>query len=239
MHGFQMHGDPVRLEDLHERIRKLLTDALLHREAAREQPDEARQLRQPEDVLMGDVAHIRQRVHKRFGRPLMDHQPHMSDPIDALIAALDDPTRRALYRYVAGSDHEVSRDEAAGAAGVSRSAAAFHLDKLVDAGLLIPSFRRLNDRSGPGAGRPAKLYRSSRSAIELSIPPRRYLIAGEILTSALRAISPVTAEAAVRRAAVERGRRVVEELRQDGLAGPPLTSALRLLGFEPHVAPGR
>ncbi len=162
----------------------------------------------------------------------------MTDPIDALIAALDDPTRRALYRYVAGSDHEVSRDEAAGAAGVSRSAAAFHLDKLVEAGVLIPSFRRLNDRSGPGAGRPAKLYRSSRSAIELSIPPRRYLIAGEILTAALQAISPATAEEAVRAAAVERGRLVAEELRQDGLAAPRLTSALSLLGFDPEVARG-
>jgi predicted ArsR family transcriptional regulator len=90
------------------------------------------------------------------------------------VAALQDPVRRTLYEYVAAHDHDVSRNEAAEAAGVQRTLAAFHLDKLVEVGLLEAVFRRLNDRSGPGAGRPAKVYRRAAAEHEVSIPPRDY-----------------------------------------------------------------
>ena len=70
------------------------------------------------------------------------------------IALLQDPIRRRLYDYVAAQDHEVSRNEAAENAGIQRTLAAFHLDKLVDAGLLETASRRLSGRTGPGAGRP-------------------------------------------------------------------------------------
>jgi predicted ArsR family transcriptional regulator len=75
------------------------------------------------------------------------------------IASLDEPARRALYEWVATSGRAVGRDEAATAVGVSRALAAFHLDRLVKDGLLVPEYRRLTGRTGPGAGRPAKLYR--------------------------------------------------------------------------------
>jgi hypothetical protein len=63
-------------------------------------------------------------------------------------------------------------DEAAAEMGISRELAAFHLDRLVSGGLLVPEYRRLNDRTGPGAGRPAKLYRRSAADIALSLPPQ-------------------------------------------------------------------
>ncbi len=75
------------------------------------------------------------------------------------VAALADPLRRALYRYVAEQPGAVSRDQAAEGVEVPRHTAKFHLDRLVDAGLLVAEFRRLTGRTGPGAGRPAKLYR--------------------------------------------------------------------------------
>src|SRR5918911_20308 len=53
-----------------------------------------------------------------------------------------------------------------------RDLAAFHLDKLVEAGLLEASFRRLGERRGPGAGRPAKLYRRGAGEVAASLPPR-------------------------------------------------------------------
>ena len=53
----------------------------------------------------------------------------------------------------------VDGNEAAASVGISRALAAFHLDRLVKDGLLIPEYRRLSGRTGPGAGRPAKLYR--------------------------------------------------------------------------------
>jgi predicted ArsR family transcriptional regulator len=100
--------------------------------------------------------------------------------IDA-VSLLAEPVRRALYRYVAAAPAEVGRDEAAAAVGVSRSLAAFHLDKLVDAGLLATSYRRISGRSGPGAGRPAKLYRRAEGEHAVSLPPRAYAAAAHLL----------------------------------------------------------
>ena len=77
----------------------------------------------------------------------------------SVIAVLDDPVRRRLYDYVSARGDGVSRSEAAQAAGIGRTLAAFHLDRLAEAGLVEVTFARPAGRSGPGAGRPAKLYR--------------------------------------------------------------------------------
>ena len=102
-------------------------------------------------------------------------------------AALADPLRRALYRYVCAADGEVGRDQAAQAVGVGRDRVASQLDKLAEAGLLEVSFRRLSGRSGPGAGRPAKLYRPAPLQIDISIPPRRYDLAADVFAGAVQA----------------------------------------------------
>ena len=101
------------------------------------------------------------------------------------IAALGDPLRRDLYRAVAAAGRPVSRDEAAVAVGVPRSTAAFHLDRLAEAGLLRVEYRRLSGRSGPGAGRPAKLYAAASADVIGSVPERHYELAGELLASAI------------------------------------------------------
>ncbi|CAM4049370.1 metalloregulator ArsR/SmtB family transcription factor [Kibdelosporangium persicum] len=103
------------------------------------------------------------------------------------IAVLQDPVRRRLYEYVAAQDHEVSRNEAAEGAGIQRTLAAFHLDKLVDAGLLETGSRRLSGRSGPGAGRPAKLYRRARAERQFSVPARDYRTAADLLAEVAEA----------------------------------------------------
>ena len=101
------------------------------------------------------------------------------------IAALDQPLRRDLYRLLAERDDWVGRDEASEALGVPRSVAAFHLDKLVEAGVLEVTFRRTTGRTGPGAGRPAKLYRPAADEVSASVPDRRYDLAGSLLASAV------------------------------------------------------
>lgn len=101
------------------------------------------------------------------------------------IASLRDPLRRALYLFVSRAGREVSRDEAAEEVGVARSTVAFHLEKLVDEGLLDTSFRRLSGRGGPGAGRPSKLYRRSAQQLQLSLPARHYELAARLLAGAL------------------------------------------------------
>lgn len=108
----------------------------------------------------------------------------MADPV-AAVAALDEPTRRRLYDFVVRQTSPISKDEAAQAVGLARTTAAFHLDKLVEMGLLTVVHQRRTGRSGPGAGRPAKLYRRSEEQIEVSLPDRRYEAASHLLTDAL------------------------------------------------------
>lgn len=100
------------------------------------------------------------------------------------VAALDHPVSLHAYGLVLERGW-VGRDEAGEALGVGRTVAAFHLDKLVKAGLLNVRYERLSGRSGPGAGRPAKLYGRSEAEIELSIPARRYDLAGSVLAEAV------------------------------------------------------
>lgn len=112
------------------------------------------------------------------------------------IAALDQPQRRGLYRLLSERGGWVTRDEASEALGVPRSVAAFHLDKLVEAGVVEVSFERMTGRTGPGAGRPAKLYRRGTVEVSASVPDRRYELAGSLLATAIseteRTGAPIT-----------------------------------------------
>jgi predicted ArsR family transcriptional regulator len=101
------------------------------------------------------------------------------------IAVLDQPLRRDLYRLLCERDGWVTRDEASEALGVPRSVAAFHLDKLAEAGVVEITFERTTGRTGPGAGRPAKLYRRGAGELSASIPERRYDLAGSLLATAI------------------------------------------------------
>jgi predicted ArsR family transcriptional regulator len=151
------------------------------------------------------------------------------DQLQAL-CSLADPTRAALYEHVAERDEPVSRDEAAAAVGVARPVAAYHLDKLVEEGLLEPSFARPEGRRGPGAGRPAKYYRATQTELEVSVPPRGYRLAARLLARAVSAAA--TADA---RGALERDARALgEALATDPEAPPRLWDVLRRLGYRPY-----
>jgi len=101
------------------------------------------------------------------------------------IGALADDNRRALYEYVVGEPEPVGREQAATAVDLPLHTASFHLDRLVAEGLLEVEFRRLTGRTGPGAGRPSKLYRRADRAFAVSLPPRRYDLVGDILAEAV------------------------------------------------------
>jgi predicted ArsR family transcriptional regulator len=135
-------------------------------------------------------------------------EPGESGAPDAITTAavLGEPVRRALYEYAASRDGPVDRDEAAAATGIGRPLAAFHLDRLVAAGLLEVEYRRRSGRSGPGAGRPAKFYRRTRGLnVELSLPARRYRMAAEIFAVGLDRRPDDRARDEVRVAARDRG----------------------------------
>jgi predicted ArsR family transcriptional regulator len=101
------------------------------------------------------------------------------------IGVLHEPVRRAVYEYTVGRGEPVGRNEVAEALGIGRTLAAFHLDRLAEAGLLDVSYARRSGRTGPGAGRPAKLYRRSVAEHEVTLPPRRYQAAAELLAEAV------------------------------------------------------
>jgi predicted ArsR family transcriptional regulator len=148
----------------------------------------------------------------------------------AAVSALSDPARLSLYQFVASSAEPISRDAAAEALGLSRSTAAFHLERLASLGLVDVEFRRLSGRTGPGSGRPTKLYRRAAGEVRVSLPERRYDLAGDLLATAIeRSIErdrPV--RAALRDAAGTEGR-------ARGAAAASLPEALEDNGFEPCI----
>jgi predicted ArsR family transcriptional regulator len=158
------------------------------------------------------------------------------------LGALQDEVRRKLYLFVRGARRPVGRDEAAEAAGISRKLAAFHLDKLVNKGLLEAHYARLPGRSGPGAGRSSKLYQPSDIEVDASIPERRYDFVGDILVDALNTRSPDESPVdAARRAARETGTHLGQEVKAKLSLRPPgaeraLSVACEVLedhGYEP------
>jgi predicted ArsR family transcriptional regulator len=156
------------------------------------------------------------------------------------LAGLGDPIRRALYRYVAERGTPVSRDQAARAAGISRPLAAYHLDKLVDDGLLEPRYQRRSGRRGPGAGRPAKHYVRADRQLELSLPTRDYAALAELLAGGIEADPSGAAKAALNRAAAtlggELGGEAAQRTAPDGdpdQALAALRQTLAARGYEP------
>ncbi len=159
------------------------------------------------------------------------------------VSALAEPARRALYLYVAAQPEAVSRDQAAEGVGLPRHTAKFHLDKLVEEGLLDTEFRRLSGRRGPGAGRPTKLYRRSTRQVAVTLPQRHYDLAGQILACAVEtaARDGVPVLEAVQHAAADCGRRFGAGEQPGEGGGSPLDDIAVTLaghGYEPRVQDG-
>src|SRR5215213_5701740 len=151
------------------------------------------------------------------------------------LGGLVDPVRRALYRFVAGAGTLVGRDEAASAVDVSRSLAAYHLDRLADDGLLEVAYQRRTGRSGPGAGRPAKLYRRAPGEITVSVPPRDYELAARLLAAAVEAADDEPVRAALTTVAKATGRAMGADVRAGRRT---LLEALDEHGYEPVTDDG-
>ncbi|MFC7244265.1 helix-turn-helix transcriptional regulator [Catellatospora aurea] len=148
----------------------------------------------------------------------------MTDDLGA-VAALHDPVRRALYDYVVAQGRAVGRNEAAQEAGVSRTLAAFHLDKLAEAGLLESDFMRLTEaRPGPGGGRPAKVYRRASAARKVTLPHRDYEQLAALLAEVVHDLAADDRAVSVAAAAGER-------LHEPG----GWLATLRERGYEPYA----
>jgi predicted ArsR family transcriptional regulator len=160
----------------------------------------------------------------------------------ASVAALSEPVRRDLYRYVVAQDGPVSREQAAVGTGVAHHVAKFNLDRLVADGLLDVEYRRPPGRSGPGAGRPAKLYRRAARDISVSLPERRYDLAGRVMAEAITVAGRdhVPVDEALHAAARATGRRIGQDAEVD--VGVPAQDAVSQVlarnGYEPRTVDG-
>jgi predicted ArsR family transcriptional regulator len=147
----------------------------------------------------------------------------------AVVASINDPIRRALFDFVSHSDGPVGRDAAAEALGMTSSTAAFHLDRLVDEGALTVEFKRISGKTGPGSGRPAKLYCTRAEEIVVSIPERHYELVGSVLAAAIgesdRTGEPVSGVLA--RVSAETGREI-------GKKAGSLENVLEQTGYDPQ-----
>lgn len=159
------------------------------------------------------------------------------------VAALAEPIRRDLYLYVAAQPEPVSRDQASEGVGVARHTAKFHLDKLVEEGLLDADFKRLSGRRGPGAGRPTKLYKRSAREMSVTLPERRYDLAGQLMAQAIddSTRNGTAVVAALHAAAADVGTRLGQQVREDAGARPSrkrfvtaACAALAVHGYEPR-----
>ncbi|WP_225753546.1 metalloregulator ArsR/SmtB family transcription factor [Actinotalea sp. Marseille-Q4924] len=160
------------------------------------------------------------------------------------VGVLAEPARRALYEYVLRQQEPVSREQAAQALGTPVHSAKFHLDRLAAAGLLEVEYRRLSGRTGPGAGRPAKLYRRSDREVSLSVPPRRYDLASDVMAEAIERATRGGVPVAETLPAV--ARETGRELADDDAAGAVgrgsglerARAVLERNGYEPRVVGG-
>src|SRR5882762_5226419 len=155
----------------------------------------------------------------------------------ASLSSLDDPLRRRLYEVVTSRPGPVSRDEAAAAAGIGRALAVYHLDKLVESGLLTASYQRPPGRSGPGAGRPAKVYARSDREFAVTVPPREYELAARLLVQAVEADPSARSRAVLAKAARRLGTELGSASRPSP-AGPDagerdVKGVLTQQGYEP------
>jgi predicted ArsR family transcriptional regulator len=160
------------------------------------------------------------------------------------VASLAEPLRRQLYRFVVVQAGPVSREEAALGVGIALHAAKFHLDKLVADGLLEVEYSRPPGVGGPGAGRPAKRYRRADRQFSVSLPERRYELAGRLLARAIEDADRdgLPVREALERAARQAGREMGAEARRSSGRRSSLVALRRAAcdvltdeGFEPRV----
>jgi predicted ArsR family transcriptional regulator len=149
------------------------------------------------------------------------------DSLHAL-SSLGDATRRRIYDQVARHPGPVSRDQVAAEIGIGRTLAAYHLDRLAAEGLLTVAFERRSGRSGPGAGRPAKVYARVEREIAVSVPPRDYHLAARLLADAAADDTHGHTRRALSAAAERLGREIAAES-----PAAPLAPLLQERGYEP------
>jgi predicted ArsR family transcriptional regulator len=150
----------------------------------------------------------------------------MSEDLEVL-GLLAEPQRARIHAFLGSGSGPRTLQEVCQALGMGRTLAAFHLDKLEQAGLVAAAA----EPEGTGRrGRPARRYELTRRELSASMPPRRYELLAEILLQAAgEHLPPEPFIEAAERVAVRRGRRLAADLPATG----DLWHLLSRLGYEP------
>ncbi len=129
------------------------------------------------------------------------------------VASLGDPIRRTVFELVRDSGEALSRDDCAEQLELPKSTIRAHLDRLVDEHLLLVEFRKVGAKTGPGSGRPTKLYTVAQNEVSASVPPRHYDLAAGVLAAAVQHCidTGIGIAAALVEVAFEEGRRLGAE----------------------------
>jgi predicted ArsR family transcriptional regulator len=151
----------------------------------------------------------------------------------AALSLLDEPVRRRLYDWVVAQARPAGREEAARALKITRSLAAFHLDRLAEAGLLETGYRRLTGKVGPGAGRPARVYWRAAREFRVSLPERRYERVAQLFAAAIENLSPQSPPPMLQEVARDLGRDLGGAASRRGRPATRLAAALEAGGYEP------
>ena len=161
----------------------------------------------------------------------------------AALAALKDPARRSLFEFVRRAGRPVTREEAADAVGISRKLAAFHLEKLVEAGILEAGYRSTGMRRR--VGRAPKVYEARGEGVHISFPGRQYQALADVLLDALvggasTGQSREAALTAARARGLQLGQAERGRFEARGSADPAawVREPLERLGFEPEAEAG-
>jgi predicted ArsR family transcriptional regulator len=140
------------------------------------------------------------------------------DDLDRLASAIQDPTRRNILLAFFKTDDSLTVDQVATRAGVHRTVAFNHLERLVSLGYVSSSQRR------GLPGKPAKLYRRAPdSLLQFGYPARQPALLANMLIEALSAFN-----ARGRRSARDVARRWGVAL---GARGKTLTEVLTSVAF--------
>src|SRR5215510_1650661 len=102
---------------------------------------------------------------------LLDFDP-VPVPDSNQLDAVGDPGMRSTLLFVRSQPTPQSADDVAAALDVHRNVARSRLERLTGAGLLLASFERRSGRTGPGAGRPTKVYEPAPELSAIEFPER-------------------------------------------------------------------
>ncbi len=126
--------------------------------------------------------------------------------VNAITSAFGDPTRRDIYLLVQ-AEPDLTVAEVAERTGLHPNVARHHLDKLVGGGYVD-----VGQRSGGGAGRPAKTYAAASPGLSLTFDVGHDDILVTLLGKALSRLDPDDAAELAEEVGEEFGRKMAAEL---------------------------